>query len=160
MISGSSQRACRLPEKPIPREASCPVWLIIYPVFQNGIGAFVLQCRRLDLTYCDHWVSSSGQRHFLSSPHLATFTHRYPSVEFRVAPRPNRHPVLKAWYVNGRTKAVCVKNLAPEQILAKAEFLVGNSGKKNELIRGKNVVSRNESVRGVWSPMHGGIKRI
>lgn len=127
---------------------------------QNGVGAFILQCKRIDLHYCDHWTSSQGMKRFLASPLLSTFTSKYPGVEFRISPRPNHHPVLKAHYVNGREKAICVRNLEKEQILQKAEYLVGNSGRKNELIRGKNVLSSNESVRGIWSPMHGGIKSI
>jgi large subunit ribosomal protein L43 len=97
---------------------------------------------------------------FLQSPLLSQFTSKYPGTEFRVSPRPNKHPIIKAYYINGREKAVCVRNLEKEQILQKVEFLVTNSGRKNELIRGKNVVSTNDNVRGIWSPMHGGIKSI
>ena len=97
---------------------------------------------------------------FLTSPLLNRLTTSYPGVEFRVSPKPRRHPVLKATYINGRVKAVCVRNKEKEQILKMAEFLVGNSGKRNERIKGKKVLSENESVRGVWSPMHGGIKDI
>ncbi|EXJ63322.1 uncharacterized protein A1O5_11643 [Cladophialophora psammophila CBS 110553] len=127
---------------------------------QNGLGAYILQCTRLHLTYSDHWASSSGLKSLLSSPAFSSLTHRYPSVEFRISPRPNRHPVVKAVYCNGRSKAVCVKNLAREQVLERVEFLIGNSGERNTLVKGRKVISRNESVRGVWSPMHGGIKKI
>ncbi len=34
------------------------------------------------------------------------------------------------------------------------------SGEKNKKIRGRNVLSVNENVRGIWSPYHGGIKNI
>ncbi|KAJ9644941.1 uncharacterized protein PV06_08769 [Exophiala oligosperma] len=127
---------------------------------RNGLASFILQCKRLDLHYCDWAGSSRGMKSFLTSPMLADFTSRFPSTEFRVSPRPNKHPVLKAYYINGREKAVCVRNLEKEQILQKLEFLITNSGKKNELVRGKSVVSTNEGVRGIWSPMHGGIKSI
>lgn len=90
-------------------------------------------------------------------PNLAA---RYPSVEFHLSPKPNRHPVLKAHYLNGAVKAVCVRNLEPAQILQKAELLLQNSGTKNRKIRGKNVVSMNEGVRGGWSALHGGLKAI
>ena len=53
-----------------------------------------------------------------------------------------------------------MKNMSKEQIAEKLEFLLGNSGMKNVRIAGKKVVSGNESVRGIWSPMHGGIKQI
>ncbi|EXJ56100.1 hypothetical protein A1O7_09031 [Cladophialophora yegresii CBS 114405] len=127
---------------------------------RNGLGAYILQCTRLSLTYSDHWVSSTGLLSLLRSPLFPALTHRYPSVEFRISPIPNRHPVLKAQYVNGRSKAICVKNLSKEQVAEKMEFLLGNSGQKNVRVGGKKVVSLNESVRGVWSPMHGGIQKI
>ena len=68
--------------------------------------------------------------------------------------------MIRAHYINGREKAVCVRGLDRAQVLKKAEFLVQNSGTKNVKIRGKNVVSENENVRGIWSPFHGGIKNI
>ncbi|KAJ9613554.1 39S ribosomal protein L51, mitochondrial [Cladophialophora chaetospira] len=127
---------------------------------RNGVGAYILQCTRLHLTYSDHWVSSTGLLSLLRSPSFPRLTHTYPSVEFRISPIPNRHPVLKATYVNGRSKAICVKNLSKEQVAEKLEFLLGNSGTKNVRVGGRKVISENESVRGVWSPMHGGIKTI
>ena len=127
---------------------------------QNGLGAYILQCTRLHLTYSDHWISSTGLKSLLSSPIFPSLTTRYPSVEFRISPRPNRHPVLKAQYINGRSKAVCVRNMSREQVAEKVEFLLGNSGTRNQRVGGKKVLSGNDSVRGVWSPMHGGIKAI
>lgn len=91
---------------------------------------------------------------------LVALTSKYPSCEFRVSPRPNHHPVLRAYYINGNDKAVCVRNLDPAQIMQKAELLLQNTGLKNKKIRGRNVVSSNENVRGMWSAMHGGIKPI
>lgn len=87
-------------------------------------------------------------------------TTKYPATEFRISSRPNKHPILKAYYINGNTKAICVRNLEPAQIIQKAELLLQNSGIKNKKIRGKNVVSQNESVRGIWSPLHGGLKNV
>lgn len=127
---------------------------------RNGIGAFILPCRRLDLHYCDWAGSSRGLNTFLQSPLLEKLTKQYPQTEFRVSPRPHRHPVLKAYYINGREKAICVRNLSREQVLQKAEILMNSSGLKNKKQRGKPVVSSSEAVRGVWSPYHGGIKSI
>ena len=92
--------------------------------------------------------------------HLLTLTQKYPSTEFRVSPRPHKHPTLKATYINGNIKSICVRNLTPREIVEKAELLLQNSGTKNKKIRGKNVVSSNEGVRGMWSALHGGIKAI
>ena len=127
---------------------------------RNGVGAFILPCRRLDLHYCDWAGSSRGLNTFLQSPLLEKLTKQYPQTEFRVSPRPHRHPVLKAYYINGREKAICVRNLSREQVLQKAEILMNSSGLKNKKQRGKPVISGNEAVRGVWSPYHGGIKSI
>lgn len=56
--------------------------------------------------------------------------------------------------MNGREKAVCVRNLEKGQILKKAELLRDASGEKLKRVN-KPVRSWNESVRGVWSPLHG-----
>lgn len=53
-----------------------------------------------------------------------------------------------------------MRNLESTQVLEKARLLSEASGEKNKMIRGKNVVSINESVRGIWSPYHGGIKDV
>ena len=127
---------------------------------QNGLGAFILQCRRLDFHYCDWAGSSRGMNAFLASPLLASFSRAHPQIEIRVSPRPRRHPVIKGYYINGREKAVCVRNLEKEQVLQKARLLMESSGLQNRRIRGKNVESGNENVRGMWSPYHGGLRDV
>ncbi|RMZ89385.1 hypothetical protein DV736_g3388, partial [Chaetothyriales sp. CBS 134916] len=130
-------------------------------IARNGVGAFLLPCRRLDLHYCDWAGSSRGMNAFLGSPLLSSLTAAYPGVEFRISPRPHRHPVLRAYYINGREKAVCVRNLAKEQILGKARLLLGNDGTKNKRLGSRKVVSSaEEAVRGAWSALHGGIKDV
>jgi large subunit ribosomal protein L43 len=58
--------------------------------------------------------------------------------------------------VNNRSKAICVRNLEKEQVLKKAIILRDGSGEKNRRVTGGKVVtSLNESVRGIWSPLHG-----
>ena len=55
--------------------------------------------------------------------------------------------------VNGREKVICVRNLDPNQIWKKAELLRDTSGRKlRRLI--KRVQTDNDSVRGMWSPLH------
>ena len=56
--------------------------------------------------------------------------------------------------MNGREKAVCVKNLQTEQVLQKAILLRDASGEKLKRVT-KPVKSMNESVRGIWDPFHG-----
>lgn len=97
---------------------------------------------------------------FLSSSLLTSLIKTHPSCEFRVSPRPNHHPVLRAHYINGREKAVCVKNMDMQTVLKRAQILLQNDGAKNRRLGSKKVVSGNENVRGIWSAMHGGIKNI
>ena len=90
---------------------------------------------------------------------LPAFAKRNPSVEIHVAPRPNHHPIIIADYINGRQKSICVRNLTNEGVKAKAELLRDGTGEKNRKV-GKPVSSLNESVRGIWSPLHGGRIKI
>lgn len=136
---------------------------------QNGVGAFVLQCKKLELNYCDWAGSSRGMkcvcqkisvRSLLTAPSgfikslLPKFAAANPQIEFSVSPRPGRHPVITGHYVNGRTKPVCVRNLTPFEILQKVELLRDASGEKLKRTN-KAVTSTSPSVRGIWSPYHG-----
>ncbi|OJJ51079.1 hypothetical protein ASPZODRAFT_127086 [Penicilliopsis zonata CBS 506.65] len=125
---------------------------------RNGVGAFILQCKRLDLHYCDWAGSSRGMVAFLKHQ-LPAFAKENPQIEIRVSPRPHKHPVLRGHYINGREKAICVRNLEPEQILQKANLLKEASGEKLKKQK-KPVTSLNESVRGIWSPYHGDLKSV
>jgi large subunit ribosomal protein L43 len=85
---------------------------------------------------------------------LSKFAAANPQVEITVSPRPGKHPVIKGHYINGREKAICVRNLQKDQVLKKAELLRDASGEKLKKVT-KPVRSINESVRGIWSPYHG-----
>lgn len=85
---------------------------------------------------------------------LPKFAAANPQIEFVVSPRPAKHPILMGHYINGRTKAICVRNMEPLEILKKAELLRDSSGEKPQKFK-KPVTSTNPSVRGVWSPYHG-----
>ncbi|KAF1943781.1 mitochondrial ribosomal protein subunit L51 [Clathrospora elynae] len=121
---------------------------------QNGVGAFILPCRTLTFHYCNWWGSSRGMNAFLKSS-LPTFAARNPQIEILVAPRPQKHPVIIANYINGSQRSICVKNLQNEGVREKAELLRGSTGEKNRKLDGRPVKSLNESVRGVWDPFHG-----
>ena len=102
---------------------------------------------------------------------LPLFARLNPSIEIHVSPRPHTHPVIRAHYISAKTnnhlsshpttnntptKAICVRNLDPQQVLQKAELLRDGNGEKNRKVKAGRVVrSENESVRGIWSPMHG-----
>ncbi|KAJ4385136.1 39S ribosomal protein L51, mitochondrial [Neurospora sp. IMI 360204] len=120
---------------------------------RNGVGAFVLQCKKLDIHYSDWAGSSRGMNGFIKSL-LPKFAAANPQIEFVVSPRPAKHPIIMGHYINGRTKAICVRNMEPLEILKKAELLRDASGEKPQKFK-KPVTSTNPSVRGVWSPYHG-----
>ncbi|KAF2198468.1 hypothetical protein GQ43DRAFT_422381 [Delitschia confertaspora ATCC 74209] len=125
---------------------------------RNGVGAFILQCKRLDFHYCDWAGSSRGMKAFLKST-LPRFAKENPQIEITVSPRPNKHPIIKGHYINGREKVVCVRNMTNELIKEKADLLKSASGEKLKRVN-KPVESLNESVRGIWSPFHGGKYKI
>lgn len=61
--------------------------------------------------------------------------------------------------MNGREKAVCVRNLEKDQVLQKANLLRSASGEKLKRVT-KPVRSLNESVRGIWDPFHAPAQKI
>ena len=71
-----------------------------------------------------------------------------------MSPRPGKHPVIVAHYVNGKQKSICVRNTEPLQVLQRALQLRDANGEKQKRVT-KPVSSINPSVRGVWSPYHG-----
>lgn len=90
---------------------------------------------------------------------LPKFARENPQIEITVSPRPHKHPLIKGHYINGREKAVCVRNLNPDNIMSKATLLRDASGEKLKRVN-KPVTSVNESVRGIWSPYHGAQYKI
>ncbi|KAI9830505.1 MAG: 39S ribosomal protein L51, mitochondrial [Phylliscum demangeonii] len=122
---------------------------------RNGLSAFILPCKRLDFHYCDWAGSSTGMNEFLRTL-LPNFARQHPSIEMTVSPRPRQHPIIRASYINGREKVVCVRKLDPRQIWKKAVLLRDASGEKLQRRTKRGVVSSGgqQSVRGVWSPFH------
>lgn len=136
---------------------------------RNGVGAFVLPCKRITITYCNFGGSSAGMREFLRL-RLSNFAKSYPEVEFRVLEKPGKHPVLKGEYATPNTqtnqisasssvsesnsfKQICVRKWNIDVIENKLKLLINSSGKK--LSKPKHtVVSTNASVRGIWSPFY------
>lgn len=60
--------------------------------------------------------------------------------------------------MNGRERAICVRNMKPHEILEKTTLLRNASGEKLKKSNraGRDMVkSVNESVRGIWDPYHG-----
>jgi large subunit ribosomal protein L43 len=121
---------------------------------QNGVGAFILQCKRLDFHYCDWWASSKGMNLFIKKK-LPDFAKQNPDIEINISPVPRTHPSIVAHYVNGRTDSICARKLDPTQIMVKALALRNSDGKKEKRVR-KPVESYNDNVRGIWSGLHSG----
>ena len=61
---------------------------------------------------------------------------------------------MKGKYICGKEKAICVRNMEPNEIMEKAVLLRNASGEKLKR-ETKKVKSLNERVRGIWSPVHG-----
>ena len=90
---------------------------------------------------------------------LPRFAQANPQIEITVSPRPSKHPVVTGHYINGRIKAICVRNETPHTVLDKALLLRNATGEKLKRVN-KPVQSANESVRGIWSPYHGARYKI
>lgn len=119
--------------------------------FQNGIGAFVLNCRKITLQVDKAGGSSEGLRQFLNL-RLNKYASANPKIEFVVSQK-SGHPVVKGEFINGNEKAICVRNLNIDNVENKINLLREASG---ETLRKRNnkVESINDSVRGIWSPLH------
>ncbi|KAK9383848.1 mitochondrial 54S ribosomal protein mL43 [Kockiozyma suomiensis] len=120
-------------------------------VARNGVGAFVLPCRKLTFRFCNWGASSVGIREFLHES-LNKFSKENPGIEFEVIKK-HGHPVIIGDYLNGKQKVICVRNLTASEVAVKANLLRDASGRK--LARAKNPVSSiNDGPRGIWSPFH------
>ncbi|BGP45674.1 39S ribosomal protein L51, mitochondrial [Rhodotorula kratochvilovae] len=119
-------------------------------------AAFLPPCKKLVVAYSEQQGSHRGIRAFLASPLLHRIARENPATELVVEriEEAGRHPLLRGVYLNGRTKEICVRNLAPSAIAAKAQLLLDSSGAKIVPIRRPGVHSTTDSVRGVWSAFH------
>lgn len=118
----------------------------------NGIGHFVLPLVRLHFSYCSHNGDSAGLRQYLRD-NLAKLAEADPSVEFVVEPRWGRYPLLRAWYIGGRSKCVCVRRMTAKQVHEMFLKLRDSSGRT--LVRFRQAVkSTAPAVRPLWSPFH------
>ncbi|WFD41492.1 39S ribosomal protein L51, mitochondrial [Malassezia psittaci] len=123
------------------------------PQAGGGKGTFTLPCRKLVVEYCEKSESSKGTRDFLLQ-RLEPMARAYPSVEFVAVARPQRPPILRGFYLNGRTKEMSTHQLPATQIWPKAQQILDSSGKKTRGLKRTPVESSNESARGIWSPFH------
>lgn len=119
---------------------------------QNGVGAFVMPCKKVTITYCNFGGSSQGMRDFLRL-RLKTIAQLHPEVEFRVLQKSGTHPVITGDYTNGNNKQICVRKWNLDIIQNKLDVILNSNG--NQCKKPQNSVdSKNESVRGIWSPFY------
>lgn len=119
---------------------------------RNGVGAFVLPCKRITLTYCNFGGSSVGMRDFLRHK-LDKIAKAHPEIEFKVVEKPGQHPVLFGEYASDLSKQICVRKWNMDVIENKLNLIINSSGKKLSKPK-QSVISQNPSVRGIWSPFY------
>lgn len=122
------------------------------PQLRNGVGSFILQCKKITLQYCNWGGSSQGMRELLVKQ-LKQIAAENPKIEF-VVQQKSGHPLITGEYVSGNKKFVTARNLPPHEILRKIALVRDSSGKPQLQKNKYPVKSVNESVRGVWSPVH------
>ncbi|EEB06260.2 ribosomal protein subunit L51 [Schizosaccharomyces japonicus yFS275] len=116
----------------------------------NGLGAFLRPCKRIDFYYCNWGGSSEGMKEFLSRK-LEVFAKENGDIEFHVIHRPNQHPSIKSYYVNGRNEEFITRKFSASDILEQALQCSESDGLKPRFVK-QPVESLNPSVRGVWNP--------
>lgn len=67
------------------------------PPLGGSSGTFVLPCRKVVLEYCEKSVASKGMRDYILQQ-ASSIARTHPSVEFVVAPRPQKSPLLRGFY--------------------------------------------------------------
>lgn len=119
---------------------------------KNGVGAFVFPCRKMVFHYCERSGSSRPMMEYLQKE-VTKFSRENPQIEVIVQPRPSKHPVVRAFYVNGKQKTKCVRTCSVTEIPEVVKSLRDHSGHR---LRRWNrfVISDTPSVRGIYSPFH------
>lgn len=114
----------------------------------------IKQLQKLQIVYCEKGGSSSNIRQYLSSPtsNIITFCQSNPTVQVSTKLRNGKHPYIKADYITGFSKQVCIKNESIERINDVILMLNNSSGRKITKIGGP-IKTQTPSVQGVWTPM-------
>ncbi|CAM0904052.1 unnamed protein product [Alopecurus aequalis] len=99
----------------------------------------VWQLQKLVVNFCDWGGSSRGIRAFMES-HLPALKEKNPQLEV----------VTQLVRENHNERVVCVRNLAPEDIMLQASRLRCSLGRKVVKLRTRHVTKR-PSVQGTWT---------
>lgn len=121
---------------------------------RNGVSSFVKPCYKINIQFCNWGGSSQGVRDFLtqSKTNLSTFAQKNKDTMLEVTQK-NGHPLLTFYYNNGVQSTVDVRNLSASELSKKLIEHSQKSGNSPFKFNHK-VMSNNESVRGIWSPLH------
>lgn len=112
----------------------------------------IKQLKQLQIVFCEHGGSSRNVREYISTGKIVQFAADNPTVEVAAKLRNGKHPYVKAEYVTGYSKQVCVKNEDIERIDKVLTLLNNSSGRKITKI-GSPIKTDTPSVQGVWTPM-------
>lgn len=123
-------------------------------IARNGVGSFVKPCYKVTVQYCNWGGSSQGVRDLLThhKKNLHKIATENKDTMFEVIKR-NGHPQLVFHYNNGALNAVDVRNHSVDQVTKTVWEHIQKSGAAPFKFNQK-VMSNNESVRGIWSPLH------
>lgn len=137
-----------MPVKAIPRVS----------IGRNGLGSFVPSCNKITIQYCNWGGSSSSLRKILNNGELNNYMKIKSNIFFEI--KQNRgHPKLIFNYSgngidNGNKEEIIdIKNLKDVEIFKKLDEFSSRSGQDLFKFNHK-VKSINDSVRGIWSPLH------
>ncbi|KAK6455571.1 uncharacterized protein RJT20DRAFT_48242 [Scheffersomyces xylosifermentans] len=121
-------------------------------IARNGVGAYVVPCHKISVQYCNWGGSSTGLRELLKNGQLDNIASKKKGIFFDIFKRTG-HPKLTFHYNNDKAQEVEVANLNAKEIEQKIQEYSQRSGaplfKHNH-----KVLSINDSIRGIWSPMH------
>uniref|UniRef100_A0A453IQ23 Large ribosomal subunit protein mL43 n=3 Tax=Triticinae TaxID=1648030 RepID=A0A453IQ23_AEGTS len=119
---------------------------------EGGVMAMrgVWQLQKLVVNYCDWGGSSRGISRAFMESHLPALKEKNPQLEVVTQLVRGQHPNLKGIYKNHNERVVCVRNLAPEDIMLQASRLRCSLGRKVVKLRTRHVTKR-PSVQGTWT---------
>lgn len=110
----------------------------------------VRQCRRMLVRYSDIDGSSRGVREWVSAD-IVDFAKSNPTMEVETELKRAQHPFVRAYYANGNTKTIGLKNLEPDEIDSYIFDLRSQIGRKTSSNGySDNVVAAQKSIQGEW----------
>lgn len=112
----------------------------------------IKQLQKLEIFFCEIGGSSRSARDYIQSGKIVDFASSNPTVEVVAQLRHGKHPFIKAHYLTGFSKQVCIKNEGLERIEKVVTMLNNSSGRKITKI-GSPIKTATPSVQGVWTPM-------